>query len=141
MAITLWGNQLRPRGLLLIEEVERIYTTVPALITYLDIQQAMLTQQNNELYIGPRLDVITALDKLHRRTSNVRTLQVTASRAAAMFHMNLGVWRHNDFVRQTYAPATLDTLEQSLHAIAQDHNDSPPIEWQLRQIVVERLAP
>ena len=53
MAITLWGNQLRPRGLLLIEEVERIYTTVPALITYLDIQQAMLTQQNNELYIGP----------------------------------------------------------------------------------------
>ena len=141
MAITLWGNQLRPRGLLLIEEVERIYTTVPALITYLDIQQAMLTQQNNELYIGPRLDVITALDKLHRRTSSVRTLQVTASRAAAMFHMNLGVWRHNDFVRKSYAPSTLDALEQDFYTIAQGPKDSLPIEWQLRQIVIERVAP
>ena len=140
-AIALWGDQLRPRGLLLIEEVEHIDTDIPALVTYLDIQQAMLTQQNNELYIGPRLDAITASDKLQRRSSNVRTLRVPADRAAAMFHINLGVWRHNDFVRQTYAPATLDTLEQSLHAIAQDHNDSPPIEWQLRQIVLERVAP
>ena len=57
-----------------------------------------------------------------------------------MFHMNLGVWRHNDFVRQTYAPATLDALEQDLKAIAQGHKDSPPVEWRLRQIVIERLA-
>lgn len=55
-----------------------------------------------------------------------------------MFHMNLGVWRHNDFVQQTYASAALDALEQALQAIAQSHNDSPPVEWQLRQIVIER---
>lgn len=140
-AITLWTDQLRPRGLLLLEEVDRIYTKVPALLTYLDIQQAMLAQQGNELYIGPRLDTLTASDKLHRRSSNVRTLQVPADRAAAMFHMNLGVWRHNDFVRQTYAPTTLDTLDQDLHAIAQGHTEDPPVEWQLRQIVIERVEP
>ena len=139
-AIALWADQLRPRGLLLIEEVERIDTDIPALVTYLDIQQAMLTHQNNELYVGPRLDAITASDKLQRQASNVTTLQVPADRAATMFHMNLGVWRHNDFVRQTYAPATLDALEQDLKAIAQGHKDSPPVEWRLRQIVIERLA-
>ena len=140
-AIALWTDQLRPKGLLLIEEVERIDTDIPTLLTYLDIQQVMLTHQNNELYIGPRLDAITASGKLHRRSSNVRTLQVPADRAAAMFHMNLGVWRRNDFVRQTYAPATLDSLEQDLHALTQDHTNAPPVEWQLRQIVIERIAP
>ena len=140
-AIALWTDQLRPQGLLLIEEVERIDTAIPALTTYLDIQQAMLAQQGNQLYIGPRLDAITASGKPHRRSSNVRTLQVPAHRAAAMFHMNLGVWRHNDFVRQTYVPTTLDALEQSLHALTQDHTDAPPVNWQLRQIVIERPAP
>ena len=101
----------------------------------------MLTKQNNELYIGPRLDGITASDKLQRRATNVSTLQVPINRAAAMFHMNLGVWRHNDFVRKSYAPSTLDALEQDLYAIAQGPKDSLPIEWQLRQIVIERVAP
>ena len=140
-ALTLWTDQLSPRGLLLIEEVERIDTDIPTLVTYLDIQQAMLAQQDNELYIGPRLDAIIASGKLHRRSSNVRTLQVPAARAAKMFHMNLGVWRHNDFVRQVCAPATLDKLEKDIHAIAQGHTLFPPVEWRLRQIVVERPAP
>ncbi len=136
--ISTWGTQLRPRGLLLIEEVECIGTDVPALVTYLDIQQAMLTHQGNELYIGPRLDAITGSDKLQRRVSTIGTLQVPARRAAEMFHMNLGVWRHNDFARRNYEPATLDALEQALFALAEDDTDAPPVEWQLRQIVMER---
>ena len=139
-AIDLWTDQLRPGGLLLLEEVESIHTKIPALVTYLDIQQAMLAQQSNELYIGPRLDALTASHKLHRRSSNVRTLQVPADRAAAMFHMNLTVWRHNDFVLQTYAPATLDALEQGLHAMTQVHRNTSTVEWRLRQIVIERCA-
>ena len=138
-AIALWTDQLRPQGLLLIEEVERIDTDIAALVTYLDIQRAMLTHQNNELYIGPRLDNITASVKLHRRSSDVRALRVPAERAAAMFHMNLGVWRHNDFVQQTYSPATLDSLEQDLHAMTQVHRNTSTVEWHLRQIVIERI--
>lgn len=139
--ITLWKNQLCPEGLLLLEEVERIDTTIPALVTYLDIQQAMLTHQGNDLYIGPRLDAVTGSGKLHRQASSVRTLRVPADRAAAMFHMNLGVWRHNDFVHQNYDPATLDELEQALLALSQGHSDDPSVEWQLRQIVIGRATP
>ena len=138
--ILTWGTQLRPMGLLLMEEVERIDTDVPALVTYLDIQQGMLAHQNNELYIGPRLEAITGSDKLQRRVSRINALQVPACRAAEMFHMNLGVWRHNDFVRAKYDAATLDCLEQALLALAQDENDSSPVEWQLRQMVMERPA-
>ena len=140
-AIALWGDKIRPRGLLLIEEVEHINASAPEFDSYLDIQQAMLEHQGNELYIGPRLAEITTSEKLQRRSSSVRTLRVSAARAATMFHMNLGVWRHNDFVRKSYAPATLDALEQDLYAIAQGPKDFLPIEWQLRQIVIERVAP
>ena len=53
-AIDLWTDQLRPGGLLLLEEVERIYTKVPALVTYLDIQQAMLdTAKQRALHRPP----------------------------------------------------------------------------------------
>ena len=91
--------------------------------------------------------LITASGKMHRRASDVRSLHVPARSAAEMFHMNLGVWRHNDFVLQTYASTTLDALEQDLQAIAQGHTHtsscrmaSPPdVEWRLRQIVIERV--
>ena len=38
------------------EEVEYIGTTHTAFTLYLDIQQAMLTEQGNSLYIGPALN-------------------------------------------------------------------------------------
>ena len=137
--VELWGNQLTVHGLLLMEEVEYVGTTHPVFTSYLDIQQAMLTEQGNSLYIGPKLDRITDSGSLKRRYSLVQAVGVPASRAAAMFHMNLGVWRHNDFVQRNYGPADLDELESGLAAIACGREDTSPVEWGLRHIVMERL--
>ena len=60
--------------------------------TYIDIQRAMLAEQSNLLYIGPKLDEIADWVSLKRRSSVVRMVAVPANKAAAMFHMNLGVW-------------------------------------------------
>ena len=138
--VGLWGTQLRAGGRLLIEEVEQIDTANPTLASYLDMQHAMLTQQGNALYIGPRLDAIADSATMRRRSSQVRVLQVSASQAAAMFHMNFGVWKHNDFVQRTYEPAALDDLENNLHAVAEGRSDAAPVEWGLRQIVMERVG-
>ena len=139
--VDLWGRQLDVGGLLLMEEVEYVGTTHPAFISYLDIQQAMLTEQGNSLYIGPVLNGIPDSDSLKRRSSGVRAVGIPASRAAAMFHMNLGVWRHNDFVRRTYDQSGLDELESSLAAVASGRADASPVEWGLRRIVMERTEP
>ena len=140
-AIALWTGQLRPRGLLLIEEVERIDTDNPEFLSYLDIQQRMLRQQGNDLFIGPRLDAAAGPDGTRRRTSSVRRLHVSASRAAGMFHMNLGVWRRHEFVREHWNSVTLNNLERDLDAIARGDNSVPPVEWRLRQIAMERVEP
>ena len=139
--VELWSRQLDVNGLLLMEEVEYVGTTHPVFTSYLDIQQAMLTEQGNSLYIGPRLDGIPDSDSLRRRSSGVQAVGIPASRGAAMFHMNLGVWRHNDFVRHSYDPADLDELESSLAAIASGSDDASPVEWGLRRIVMERVGP
>ena len=140
-AIALWTGQLRPRGLLLIEEVEHIDTDNPEFLSYLDIQHRMLRQQGNDLFIGPRLDAAAGPDGTRHRTSSVRRLHVSASRAAGMFHMNLGVWRRHEFVREHWDSATLADLERDLDAIARGAISVPPVEWQLRQIAMERVEP
>lgn len=137
--VELWGSQLSPGGRLLMEEVEYVGTTLPVFTSYLDIQQAMLTGQGNSLYIGPVLDAIPGADPLKRRFSNVQAVPIPADRAAAMFHMNIGVWRHNDFVRSTYARRDLDDLEGGLAAMASGRSHADPVEWGLRRIVMERV--
>ena len=139
--VELWCTQLRPHGLLLIEEVECIETANEVLSTYLEMQQAMLLKQSNALYIGHRLDAIGDSSTLKRRDSKVRRLQVSGRRAATMFHMNFGVWRHSDFIQRTYEPADLDELEEDLAAAAQGRTDTAPAEWGLRQMVMERASP
>ena len=136
--VELWGSQLDIGGRLLMEEVEYVGMTHPAFTSYLDIQQAMLTEQGNSLHIGPRLDGIRDSDSLERRSSSVQAIGIPADRAAAMFHMNLGVWRHNDFIRRTYDQSELDDLESALAAIASGSTDTSPVEWGLRRIVMER---
>ena len=72
--IELWGRQLAVGGRLLMEEVEYIGTTHPVFTSYLEIQQAMLTEQGNSLYIGPVLDAVPDPAALKRRSSNVQTV-------------------------------------------------------------------
>ncbi len=139
--VDLWGSQLNAGGRLLMEEVEYISTTHPVFTSYLDIQQAMLTDQGNSLYIGPVLDAISGFGSLKRRSSAVQAVPIPAGRAAEMFRMNIGVWRHNDFVRCSYAQPDLDALETALAAIASGRNHAAPVEWGLRRIVMERPTP
>ena len=138
--VQLWLGQLRVRGRLLIEEVEYIDTAGPTFNSYLDMQQAMLKQQGNALYIGPRLDAIVDSVTMRRRTSDVEVLEVKANQAASMFLMNFGVWRHNDFVQRTYGPTAMEDLESHLRAVAEGRIEDAPVEWGLRQIVMERVA-
>ena len=121
----LWGEQLNVHGLLLIEEVERVETNIAVLRTYLDMQQAMLRDQGNSLFIGLVLDRIGDSELLKRRSSEVRNVRVDARRAAEMFHMNLGVWRQNEFVKNNYEQAELDGIESGLLSLSLGDNPTP----------------
>ena len=137
--IASWGRQLGAGGLLLIEEVEHINMANAVLNKYIDIQKAMLIEQGNSLYIGPQLDTFAGSELLKRRSSSVAKVDVSVIDAAAMFHMNLGVWRDNEFVRRNYDGAELDALDEGLKDIASGRGDTAPVVWGLRHLVLERV--
>jgi SAM-dependent methyltransferase len=136
--LTTWATQLRPQGLLLLEEVEWIHTNSAVFTTYLDIVVAMLAQQSTNMYAGQEVHALPAPTLLTRRSSQVRQVAVTSVHAATMFFLNMQTWKHLPFI-QTHYPATLlKQLEEDLRLLAEAPRTSVDIEWGMRQLVYER---
>ena len=134
-----WATQLRPGGLLLVEEVEWIRTNSEVFTTYLDMQRALLQHQANCLDIGPMLDALPAPPLLRQRASEVRRVPVPAAQVGAMFGLNFRTWRQHSFVQTTFPAAQVERIEQGLQAIANEPQDGMEIEWGMRQLVYERI--
>jgi SAM-dependent methyltransferase len=133
-----WVTQLRPQGLLLIEEVEWIRTEHVLFRRYLDIVAAMLEQQANQLYIGPLLDQQAVSDGLRRRLSRVYHLPVSTAQAATMFFLNVHAWKNQPFIQKQYSTTMIDQLEHDLQELAETSTSEGEIEWGMRQIAYER---
>ena len=137
--IECWTTQLRPRGLLLLEEVEAIQTAHPLFRSYLDIVAAMLEQQANQLYIGPLLDKLQIGNGLRRDSASVFHLPVATAQAATMFYLNVQSWKKQPFIQQQYTTHMIDQMEQDLQVLAETSTSEGEIEWGMRQISYEHL--
>jgi len=136
--IARWATQLRPKGLMLMQEVEWINTDNTAFTTYLKIVEAMLAHQSNELYAGRLLADFEHADIFNTRVSHVSRLQVANRDAATMFLLNMQSWRDRPVVRENYSVAMLQGLEKDLHDLTNDTNNTSNIEWGLREVAYER---
>jgi len=134
-----WAAQLRPKGLLLMEEVEWIRTRNSVFGFYLSIVEDMLTDKSAALYVGPALDRLRSAPGLERRSSKVANLLVPTHHAAAMFYLNIRTWKDQPFVRDNYSVSTIERLEKDLENLAGKSSGEMEIEWGLRQIVFERV--
>jgi SAM-dependent methyltransferase len=132
-----WSTQLRPGGILLLDEVEWIRTTDPVFALYLEMVAAMLERQGNNLYVGPLLEAMPEPADMSRRSSQLATLAPASRQVAKMFLMNLRVWRDEPFVREAYKEETLSNLETDL-ATLPDSASSGEITWGFRQLAYQR---
>lgn len=137
--IASWAMQLRPRGLLLMEEVEWIQTNSTVFTTYLDIVTTMLAQQSTNMYAGQDIHGLPDSERLERRTSEVRHVPVVPAHAATMFFLNMQTWKHQRFIRTHYAPELIAQLEEDIHMLTQAVQDDIEIVWGMRQLVYERV--
>jgi trans-aconitate 2-methyltransferase len=136
-ALAAWATQLAPGGLLLVEEVERIHTTQPALRRYLDTAAALLAARGHRLEIGGALHRLPDPPGLHRRLDRVARLSPPAATAAAMFAQNLAVWRGQAVSSGVATDAGLDRLADGLAAVAAGTAEGT-IAWELRQLAFQR---
>jgi SAM-dependent methyltransferase len=132
-----WATQLAPGGLLLADEVERIHTDLPALRGYLEVAGALLATRGHTLEVGQALARLPDPPGLVRRDDRIGHLAPPAHRAAAMFALNLAVWRGGAVRAGVATPERLDRLEEDLGAVA-DGEVQGSIRWELRQLVLQR---
>jgi trans-aconitate 2-methyltransferase len=136
-ALAAWATQLAPGGLLVVEEVERIHTTQPALRGYLDTAAALLASRGHTLEIGAALHRLPDPPGLARRHDRVARLTPPAARAAELFAQNLAVWRGDAAAGGVAAEAELDRLAAALAAVAAG-TETGTITWELRQLAFQR---
>ncbi len=132
-----WANEMAPRGLVAVAEVEFIMTEHPVFSTYLSVVESLIADSGGKLYLGPRLAAADSKE-LRRLSSEVYRAPVSTGDAAKMFSLNLSVWRSDRFVVDNYETSFLDVLARRLEQLqAQTCRDR--IEWGIRHIVYERL--
>jgi trans-aconitate 2-methyltransferase len=117
-----WRTQLRPGGLLLLDEVESIETDVPAFARYLALVDAVLANRGTELCVGPRLHAMPG-----HVSSEIVRVTPPAAVAARMFRMNLESWR-DEVADAELVAASLECLTEGM------------IVWRLRQVAFRREA-
>jgi trans-aconitate 2-methyltransferase len=133
-----WVTQLRPQGLLLLEEVEWIRTEHSLFRSYLDIVAALLEQHVNQLYIGPLLEKQQMDHGLKRHMSRVYHVPVSTAQAASLFSLNIHSWKSLPFVQKCYSASMIDQLERNLRVLAETSTRFGEIEWDMRQLAYER---
>ncbi len=87
------------------------------------------------MFAGPVLAGLDPGPLGQRRASMVREWEVAIPRAAAMFSLNLAVWRRDPLVPADQAE--LDELSNRLDSLASDQSGDTTMTWGLRQMVFQ----
>jgi len=127
-----WRSQLRPAGLLVLDEIESMTTPPGPLRRYEDLVVALVAAEGGAMCAGP------LLADLGGRCPEI---DVDAARAARMYGMNLATWRHEARRRGLAGDAELDRLAGDLAELAElghqaEHPTGDPVHWVLRQIAL-----
>ncbi|MGF7233341.1 MAG: OsmC family protein [Frankia sp.] len=135
-AVAAWCGQLAAGGQLLIEETEAIDTDSPALRDYLDYAERLLNARATTIYAGPILDRLVAHGNppgqvVHNATAR---LPVPVSGAAAMFALNLAVWRSDPLLASDQE--ALDGLAAELDRLSTGDPGTGTITWTMRQVAL-----
>lgn len=132
-----WGEAIAPGGLVIVQESEEIHPYHDAFAAYLDIVEAMLLDNGNEIYMGPVLDAAGDTGPLTLTHSQTWRLKLPADVVARLYTLNLRSMRNQPFV-QRFVPVTfLNDLERGLASLATT-SDQIGIEWDVRGLVYER---
>jgi hypothetical protein len=90
-----WVTQLRPGGILALDEVEYVHTTNQVLARYEQMVVALIAARGSAMYAGPLLGGVISGHGWSVPASDVVACQVPNADAAAMFALRLPTWADN----------------------------------------------
>lgn len=130
-----WLTQLRPGGLLLVQEDERITSENQVLSSYQAISDSLVAHDGGDLYVGRRLADAAIPSQYERTLNRVYDHRISAPTAARIFAMNFKVWRSDPWVQDQHHAEMLDDLARQLHRLARSQDESD-IVFSIRQVAI-----
>ena len=138
-AITAWTSQLRPAGLLLLDEVSDIWTTHPVFLRYLEMVEKVVDAAGGQLYAGKSMECAIAGTAVDVVSSELVEHPVSTAQAATMFRLNIAVWGEAPAAQASFPAGSVAELAGELDGLAasQSHHE---VVWGMRQVIC-RAAP
>jgi SAM-dependent methyltransferase len=130
-----WTTQLTPGGVVLLDDLEAIVTTDPALGAYLEeVAGPVVRREGGALLVGPVLHAMPDPPETERIHDDVATFTPPATVSARIFAMNLAV-----LVERGETEAR-PGLADALAAIADGRAHAEPVAWSMRQVALRRVG-
>lgn len=133
-ALAAWATQLRPGGLLLLDEVSDIWTTHPVFLRYLDMVEQVVHAGGGQLYAGKAMEQLIPKAGLAIVSSHLVEHPVSTAQAAAMFRLNIAGWGVTPAARAIISAPSIDEVAGELNGLAAS-TSAREIVWGMRQVI------
>jgi SAM-dependent methyltransferase len=124
-----WCSQVRPGGVVVVDEVESIEAPPGVLREYEGLVVALVAAEGGPMYAGPLLAPLGG---------ECVEVMVDAAVAARMYGMNLTTWGDRALGLGLAGSDDLDRVAAGLERVADGRTRLAPVRWVLRQLVVRR---
>lgn len=136
-----WATQIRPGGMLLLDEVEAVQGDVNdegPVRRYLEMAAALQGRHGPQpAEVGPLLGAARWRGSFRCLSNRVVTLRPPSRVLVPIFLLNLRLWQRDPLVNAAYPAPALQRLASDLEELA-SMGASAPISWELRNVVLER---
>ncbi|MCY3783219.1 MAG: class I SAM-dependent methyltransferase [Chloroflexi bacterium] len=133
-ALAAWATQLRPAGLLLLDEVSDIWTTHPVFQRYLEMVEQVVAAGGGQLYAGKAMEQLIPGDELAVVSSRLVEHPVRTAQAAAMFRLNIANWGASPAARAVFSAPVIAEVAAELDGLAASPSRRE-IVWGMRQVI------
>jgi len=134
-ALSNWRGALRPGGLLVLEELERLRSTDPVLSRYYELIEGLQRHHGQQMYIGTHLEGFLQEAGFEVVSSDTLQAGISAASMASLHRPNLENVRKDPWVMNRFEAADLDELADGLARIENESDVRTPLDNTLRQII------
>ncbi len=130
-----WLNHLNPNGMLIIDELEDIYTDNTVFLKYLSVNEELIYQQGAKLYIGKTLD--QELSGLPILFNESRLIPVPDWQAASWFYPNtMSVWEKEEWTKLKLTKIQRTKISEQLFNIFSEKKNISNITWRMKKMII-----
>ena len=132
-----WTTQLRPKGLLFIEEIDAIETDLEVFRVYLSMAEGIIATQGASLYVG---NTFAAADYEEEVLFNEQIiLKVPDWQAATWFFPNTQtIWNENTYVLDHLSAEERKLIGDELGKLKTKKDSRSNITWRMRRLVLRK---